>query len=364
MHIAPTRSSANTPPLLQRMRCASIGSSDGGDAGSGAPSRTLLKPDPAVVATQYAAIFSGGSSQTDSARAAAGATRLGKDEADDAHRYETDTTLEGEYPVMASCIEPYSDSDEDKKEQGISGGYVTEGLLGTGAFSRVYAGRDPTTWRPVAIKQVLKVPAYATGPVHEFAMARRCIHKHIIEAVACVEDAGEQFLVFEMADEGDLYDRLQVAGEQALARGTCRRYLREAAVALVCCHSNSIVHGDVKLENMLLHQNAVKLCDFGLAAMINEVRVGRPYGTSSYMTRIGADPKQDCNLHDVSFAGCVGNGHCVVRCAIQRFALGKGRFERSRLLLHFRLWWCGSRSNGLWFVGSRNAHIDGWVVES
>jgi serine/threonine protein kinase len=59
--------------------------------------------------------------------------------------------------------------------------------------------------------------------------------------------------------------------------------LREAAAALAHCHANSIVHGDVKLENMLLHQNAVKLCDFGLAAMIDEVRVGRPYGTSAYM---------------------------------------------------------------------------------
>ena len=37
-----------------------------------------------------------------------------------------------------------------------------------------------------------------------FFSQKRVKHKNIIEAIACVEDAGEQFLIFEMADEGDL----------------------------------------------------------------------------------------------------------------------------------------------------------------
>jgi serine/threonine protein kinase len=136
--------------------------------------------------------------------------------------------LEEDYLTMASCIEP-SDSEPEEEEDdpdnpATVAGYAMEGLLGTGAFARVYVGRDPKTWNKVAIKQVLKVPAFAAGPVHEFAMVRRCVHKHIIEAVACVQDRGDQFLVFEMADEGDFYDRLEVAGERALTRGYGARF--------------------------------------------------------------------------------------------------------------------------------------------
>jgi len=193
-----------------------------------------------------------------------------------------DATIEDDYLAMAA-IELNDTSEEEEEDMGTIAGYCVEELLGTGAFARVFVGRHPDTWDKVAIKQVLKVPAFAAGPVHEFTMVKRCKHKNIVKAIACVEDAGEQFLIFEMADEGDLYDRLEVSGERALTRGACRRYLRQAAEALAHCHTNNIVHGDVKLENMLLHQGAVKLCDFGLAAVVNEVRVGRPYGTSAYM---------------------------------------------------------------------------------
>jgi len=191
-----------------------------------------------------------------------------------------DETIEDNYLTMAQ-IE--SDSDAEEDDMGTIAGYCVEELIGTGAFARVFVGRHPATWNKVAIKQVLKVPVFASGPVHEFTMVKRVKHKNIVEAIACVEDAGEQFLIFEMADEGDLYDRLEVSGDRALTRGACRRYLRQAAEALAHCHANNIVHGDVKLENMLLHQGAVKLCDFGLAAVVNEIRVGRPYGTSAYM---------------------------------------------------------------------------------
>jgi len=171
----------------------------------------------------------------------------------------------------------------DDEESGAIAGYFVEELLGTGAFARVFVGRDPKTWKKVAIKQVLRVPNFASGPVHEYAMVRRLKYEHIVEAYDCVTDGGEQFIIFEMAEGGDLYDRLEVVGEDGLTRENCRRYLREAAQAIDYCHKKDIVHGDVKLENMLLHQGKIKLCDFGLAGQKDEMRFGRPYGTSAYM---------------------------------------------------------------------------------
>jgi serine/threonine protein kinase len=45
-----------------------------------------------------------------------------------------------------------------------------------------------------------------------------------------------------------------------------------------------MVHCDVKLENMLLDGSAIKLCDFGLAGFVGDVRHGKPFGTSPYMS--------------------------------------------------------------------------------
>lgn len=48
-------------------------------------------------------------------------------------------------------------------------------------------------------------------------------------------------------------------------------------------HSRNLVHFDVKLENMLLHNNIIKICDFGLSGCHRSVRVGTPHGTCAYM---------------------------------------------------------------------------------
>ena len=43
----------------------------------------------------------------------------------------------------------------------------------------------------------------------------------------------------------------------------CEQYMQQAAAGLIYLHDRHIVHFDIKLENMLLHQNVIKLCDFG-----------------------------------------------------------------------------------------------------
>ena len=49
-----------------------------------------------------------------------------------------------------------------------------------------------------------------------------------------------------------------------------RKFLRQILSAIKYCHSNSIVHRDLKIENILLDKNGgLKLIDFGLANFID-----------------------------------------------------------------------------------------------
>lgn len=62
------------------------------------------------------------------------------------------------------------------------------------------------------------------------------------------------------------------------------------------CHTNNIVHGDVKPSNILFHDGEGYLIDFGSAEMLNHKCYGTDYGTVLYM----APEVLSDNQHDFS----------------------------------------------------------------
>lgn len=58
-------------------------------------------------------------------------------------------------------------------------------------------------------------------------------------------------MVMELAEGGELFDRLTTEG-LVLEDGEVRSLLRDTAEAIAYLHDHSIIHGDVKPENMLL----------------------------------------------------------------------------------------------------------------
>ena len=48
---------------------------------------------------------------------------------------------------------------------------------------------------------------------------------------------------------------------------TLAKYLfKQAAKSLAYCHTNLVLHRDIKLENLLIdEEGAIKLCDFGVS---------------------------------------------------------------------------------------------------
>jgi serine/threonine protein kinase len=81
-------------------------------------------------------------------------------------------------------------------------------------------------------------------------------------------DAENYYLFFQYIDGGQLLDYIISHG--ALNEKLSRKFLRQILEAVDYCHSNSIVHRDLKIENILLDKKGkVKLIDFGLANFVD-----------------------------------------------------------------------------------------------
>lgn len=162
-----------------------------------------------------------------------------------------------------------------------AGRYDLQTKIGGGAFSNIYAAVDLEGSSIVAIKVINTLPSFLSSVDGEFAIMSSLDHKNVVKCLGRYQWNLMEHLVFELADEGDLFDRLEHFDDQDEA--VCEQYMQQAAAGLIYLHDRNIVHFDLKLENMLLHQNVIKLCDFGLSGIDGSIRRGKPHGTSAYM---------------------------------------------------------------------------------
>jgi len=176
---------------------------------------------------------------------------------------------------------------------GLPERFVDVRFLAQGGMGVVYAARDRELDRPVAIKTLSAPLASDAEFVERFfresrAMAR-LTHPGIV-AVYDVSRAPLPYIVMEFL-EGHSLKRLLVEGKLTYRQ----RLVVGLAVtrALAFAHGNSVLHRDVKPENvMVCDDGRTKLLDFGLARL-SDSDPGRPaeqltrpmavMGTPSYM---------------------------------------------------------------------------------
>jgi hypothetical protein len=147
------------------------------------------------------------------------------------------------------------------------GRYQIQNLLGSGGMGEVYKAVDPTLGRPVALK-VLRAelsgdPERMSRFLHEARAASALNHPNILTIHEVGDHDGSRFLVSELVEGETLRERV--------ARGpmTLREILDitiQSASALSAAHAASIVHRDIKPDNLMLRPDGyVKVLDFGVA---------------------------------------------------------------------------------------------------
>jgi len=158
--------------------------------------------------------------------------------------------------------------------------------LGSGSIGKVYLGQDALRGHDVALK-VVNVGPRADGELATRLQAERRAYdrvldfRHVVRMydIHSVPFGGAELLVLSMeyAEGADLRQWLRQHhddSETRLSQGI--EYFRQICRGVAACHHAGVVHLDIKPENVLLIDGVAKVADFGVAALLRDLSIGRP----------------------------------------------------------------------------------------
>ncbi len=198
----------------------------------------------------------------------------------------------------------------------MSPGYTIERELGGGGMSRVFVAEDRTLGRRVVVKVL--PPEMAEGVSsdrfrREIQLAASLQHPHVVPLLNAGAADGLLYFTMPFVEGESLRARLSRDGMLSVEEAL--RVFREIADALAYAHAHSVVHRDIKPDNVLLSNGHALVTDFGIAKAVAAsggdtaetlTVVGTTLGTPSYMAPelIAADTSADHRV-DIYAFGCL-----------------------------------------------------------
>ena len=110
-------------------------------------------------------------------------------------------------------------------------------------------------------------------------------HRHVIRLLEVFETNQYLFMVLEYAPGGDLLHHLKKV--KAMTEDEARPFFRQIVYGIAHCLCRSVLHRDIKLENILIGENGnAKLCDFGISSLVTDPKkiATDKSGTPPYMS--------------------------------------------------------------------------------
>ncbi|MDP7035094.1 MAG: FHA domain-containing serine/threonine-protein kinase [Planctomycetota bacterium] len=188
--------------------------------------------------------------------------------------------------------------EEILRQQGTEGvgykieGYEIIGMIGHGGMGAVYKARQLSMDRIVAVKILSEKYKGREEYVERFLREARSVaqlnHENIISGIDFgTTTEGLRYFVMEYVDGPTVLDVLRE--RKCLPAEKCLDIVIQVGRALDHAHQRNLIHRDIKPDNIMLAEDqAVKLCDLGLAKRIdsktNSHVGGRGLGTANYMS--------------------------------------------------------------------------------
>jgi serine/threonine-protein kinase len=178
--------------------------------------------------------------------------------------------------------------------EALGADYTIEGEIGRGGMGVVYRARDERLHRRVAIKVLPPELAFQKDIKERFTReaqtSARLSHPHIVPIHDVGEGSGLVYFVMGYVEGESLAARIKRRGK--LPPEEVRRIMKETADALSAAHSVSVIHRDIKPDNILLEgtRGRVMVTDFGIAKAVSGASgstltgVGVAIGTPQFMS--------------------------------------------------------------------------------
>lgn len=176
-------------------------------------------------------------------------------------------------------------------------------FLGKGGFGQVFRAENLEVGLEVAaIKLLTKTDDRVRKKfIDEIKFLSKMDHVNIIKLIGyAIEPKSDElktdlklFLVYEYAESGSLAARLKDKSKTYPFKQRLK-HLMDIAQGLRYLHvDHSLLHRDINPNNILLHFDVAKLCDFGLIKKTGSDSETAPIGTRYYMP-------PEMNRHDIS----------------------------------------------------------------
>ena len=180
-----------------------------------------------------------------------------------------------------------------------------------GGMARVYRGRDLVLKRTVAVKvlkdQMTGDAAFIRRFEREAQAAAALSHPHIVNIYDVGEQEGTHFMVMEYLEGSSLKEYIRQKGRLPVREAI--QIARQIAEALSQAHAASMVHRDIKPQNILFSRSGkVKVTDFGIAIAGDGVTVtvgDEIIGSVQYISPEQARGEIACKQSDLYSLGIV-----------------------------------------------------------
>ncbi|XP_074703759.1 cyclin-dependent kinase 3-like isoform X2 [Strix aluco] len=140
--------------------------------------------------------------------------------------------------------------------------------IGEGTYGVVYKARNKHTGQLVALKKIRLdsgtegVPSTA---IREISLLKELKHPNIVRLLDVIHGQKKLYLVFEYLNQ-DLKKYLDSSQTGEIPLSLVKNYLFQLLQGVSFCHSQGVIHRDLKPQNLLINEaGTIKLADFGLA---------------------------------------------------------------------------------------------------
>ncbi|XP_039229325.1 titin isoform X11 [Drosophila yakuba] len=145
--------------------------------------------------------------------------------------------------------------------------------LGKGRFGIVYKVQERGQPEQLLAAKVIKcIKSQDRQKVlEEISIMRSLQHPKLLQLAASFESPREIVMVMEYITGGELFERV-VADDFTLTEMDCILFLRQVCDGVAYMHGQSVVHLDLKPENIMCHtrtSHQIKIIDFGLAQRLD-----------------------------------------------------------------------------------------------